>query len=99
MGTVAIASLGAFIIAVATIPVLGDGDDGDIRLVTLILALSLLCAAPGALLAVFDSRVRPGLRVALLTFNSLGWLAAIVILAITDAASSRSPSPSWGSRS
>ena len=81
----AIASLGAFIIAVATIPVLGDGDDGDIRLVTLILALSLLCAAPGALLAVFDSRVRPGLRVALLTFNSLGWLAAIVILAITDA--------------
>ena len=63
MGTVAIASLGAFIIAVATIPVIGDGDDGDIRLVTLILALSLLCAAPEALLAVFDSRVRPGLRV------------------------------------
>jgi O-antigen/teichoic acid export membrane protein len=85
MGTVAIASLGAFIIAVATIPVLGDGDDGDIRLVTLILALSLLCAAPGALLAVFDSRVRPGLRIVLLTFNSLGWLAAIVFLAFTDA--------------
>jgi PST family polysaccharide transporter len=85
MGTVAIASLGAFIIAVATIPLLGDGGDGDIHLVALILALTLLCAAPGALLAVFDSRVRPGLRVALLTLNSLGWLAAIVILAVTDA--------------
>ncbi len=83
MGTVAIASVGAFIIAIATIPLLGNED--DIHVVTVIVTVSLLCAAPGALLAVFDSRVRPGLRIALLTLNSVGWLAAIVILALSDA--------------
>ena len=83
MGTVAVASLGAFAIALGCIPLLGD--DGDIHQVAIITTLTLLCAAPGALLAVFDSRVRPGLRIALMTLNSVGWLAAIVILSIADA--------------
>lgn len=83
MGTVALASVGALLITIAAVPLLSD--QGDVRLVTAILALTLLGQAPGTLLAVFDSRVRAGLRMGLLTLNSLFWLAAIIILDLSGA--------------
>ena len=90
MGTVAMASLGAFMIALATFPA-RRRDDGDIHLVDSDHGAVAALRGPGALLAVFDSRVRPGLRIALMTLNSLGWLAAIVILRSRMPTSWRSP--------
>ncbi len=83
IATVAIASLGAFAITIAAIPLLADED--HIFAVTGLLALTILNSAPGALLAVFDSRVRAGVRIAVITANSVAWLAAICVLYVTDA--------------
>jgi O-antigen/teichoic acid export membrane protein len=83
IATVAIASLAAFAVTVAAIPLLADED--HIFAVTALLALTILNAAPGALLAVFDSRVRAGVRIAVMTANSVAWLAAIVFLYVTEA--------------
>lgn len=78
MVTVAPASVLAFLLTLAALPLLGNV--GRVELVTVLLALTLLCAAPGALSAVFQSRVRAEIPMVLLTVNSVLWLAAIFIL-------------------
>lgn len=78
IGAVSIGSVGALILTLAASPLLADED--HIIEVTAVLALTILMAAPGALLAVFDSRVRAGLRMAVMTANSVAWLIAIVVL-------------------
>jgi O-antigen/teichoic acid export membrane protein len=83
VGTVAAASAIAIVVTIGAIPLLGG--TGHVEEVTLILALTLLGAAPGAIMAVFDSRVRAGIRMALLTFGSVAWLAAIIVLELSDA--------------
>jgi O-antigen/teichoic acid export membrane protein len=77
-GTVAVASVISVVVTLAAIPLLSN--ESDVRLITAILALTLLPAAPGALLTVFDSRVRAEIRIGVMTLNSIAWLAAIVVL-------------------
>lgn len=83
MISVSFASVVSLLITVAAVPLLGGVD--HVELVTAILALTLLTAAPGALLSVFDSRVRAGIRMGIMTVNSVLWLAAIVVLDLTGA--------------
>ena len=83
LATVTLASIGALLLTIAAIPLLSN--EGDVYLVTAILALTLLSAAPGTMLAVFDSRVRAGVRIGLLTVNSLLWLTAIIVLDLSGA--------------
>ncbi|MGH2962360.1 MAG: flippase [Solirubrobacterales bacterium] len=82
-GTVTAASVLALAVTVAGIPLLSD--EGDARLVTLILAFTLLGVGPGAVAAVFDSRVRAEFRMIILSLNSAAWLGLLFVLDAGDA--------------
>ena len=82
-GSVAVASVFSFGLIVAAIPLLSD--EGDVHLVTFVLAFGVLAVALGVVPAVFDSRVRTELRMGVLTLNSLAWLAIVVVLDAREA--------------
>ena len=68
-------TLGALIGVVAVV------SGGPALLAGVLLSLVLLVSAPGAVNAVFQLRVRNDVSTALLTFNSVAWLAAVVAVA------------------
>jgi O-antigen/teichoic acid export membrane protein len=73
----------ALVVCVAGIPLFLD-DGTDIRAVSLVLSLTVITGVPLALRAVFSSRMRAGVNMALLLLQSLTWLAAVIALDATN---------------
>ena len=76
-------ALAAMALCVAGIPVFFDSE-GDVRTLALIFSLTVFAAAPQAFLAVFTSRLRGGVTMAMLSLQSLAWTGAVVAIAATD---------------
>ena len=76
-------ALAAMVLCVAGIPVFFESE-GDIRTLALILSVTVFAAAPQAFLAVFTSRLRGGVTMAMLSLQSVAWTAAVVAIAATD---------------
>jgi O-antigen/teichoic acid export membrane protein len=75
----ALGGVAALVLCVAGIPLFLDPEE-DVRLVALVLSISVFAAVPYALMAVFTSRLRGGVALALLTFQSIVWLVAVVLV-------------------
>jgi O-antigen/teichoic acid export membrane protein len=67
-------TLGALVGVLAIVPA------GDARVAGVLLAATLLVGAPGALSAVFQLRVRNDVSTAILTVNSVLWLAGVIVV-------------------
>jgi O-antigen/teichoic acid export membrane protein len=67
----------ALAICVGGIPLFLD-DGTEIRTVTLVLSLTVITGVPLALRAVFNSRMRAGVNLVLITLQSATWLAAVI---------------------
>ena len=76
-------ALAAIVLCIAGIPLFLD-PEGDVRVLALILAVTVFAAVPQALLAVFTSRLRAGVSMAMLTLQSVAWTAAVVAITLTD---------------
>jgi len=72
-------------IACAGAIVLGLNGDGQVRQVTLILAITLLSAPASALMTVFQSRVRSGMSVAIVVMQTCLLTGGVIVLATLDA--------------
>ena len=76
-------ALAALVLCVGGIPVLFD-DNGEVRTLALIMSVTVFAAVPQAFLAVFTSRLRSGVTMAMLSLQSIAWTAAVVAVAATD---------------
>lgn len=76
-------ALVALVVCIGGIPLLLD-EGADIRPVTLVLSLTVLTGVPLALRAVFNSRMRAGVNMALMTLQSLTWLGAVIAVDVTN---------------
>ena len=77
-------SIAVAILCLALIPVV-FGTSGQTSLVALILVVTIITSGAVSLLAVFQSRLQMGVPLILSTVQSVIWISAVIVLAITDA--------------
>jgi O-antigen/teichoic acid export membrane protein len=75
-------SIGASIACAAIIPIAFDGEES--RIVALILTATILFAGAGALMAVFQSRLRAAVPLAINAAQSVLWLSVVLALTSID---------------
>jgi O-antigen/teichoic acid export membrane protein len=75
---------GAMVVCIASIPLLLSDADSS-HAVALILTTTILSSGAGALMAVFQSRLRAGLVLSFTVLQGVLWLSAVAVLAATHA--------------
>lgn len=80
LGVRSLGAVGASLICLAALQLLSE--EGNVRVVGMVLAITILGTAPGSLLAVFESRLRAGVTMTLLTLQSLSWFGGVVLVAV-----------------
>lgn len=76
-----VGTLIAVLICIGGIPFFLE-PSADVRLLALILSLTLLVSVPHGFMAVFNSRLRIGVAMAVLSLQSLMWLGAVVAFSV-----------------
>lgn len=79
-----VVSIALALVCIALIPVV-FGTSGDAPIVALILVVTILTTGAGMLMAVFQSRLRMGIPLVLSVLQSVLWIAAVAVIALTDA--------------